>query len=240
MVVPPVHAWAAVPSPQLTVRVTLFTGPSSVRQVWVMVPVRSTHETANAPLGALRSATSWVTEAAGPERVLYGVTVSADLGDAGEVHRRRPGGHADRVAGEGGARGRVGERDDVRRGVGGRGPARADGEVVGGLGQRHGQVGHRAGLHRRLGLDGCRERGDRQGRDGGGGGQHRERTQQSCRHVFPPVETTQGEPPWRPARVEDVSGLVRQNPRNRTSGQYHPRPCLKDNAEHGLPYRSRM
>ena len=36
--------------------------------VWVMVPVRSTHETVKVPLGALRSGTSWVTEAAVPER----------------------------------------------------------------------------------------------------------------------------------------------------------------------------
>src|SRR6478735_2225646 len=76
MLVPAVHAWAAVPSPQLTVRVIWPTGPSSVSAVWVMVPVRSTHETVNVPLGALRSGTSWVTEAAAPARVLYGVTVS--------------------------------------------------------------------------------------------------------------------------------------------------------------------
>ena len=76
MVVPPFHATAAVPSPQLTVRLIWPTGPSSVSAVWVMVPLRSTQETVNVPFGALRSGTSCVIEAAGPERVLYGVTVS--------------------------------------------------------------------------------------------------------------------------------------------------------------------
>jgi hypothetical protein len=47
-------------------------------------------------------------------------------------------------------------------------------------------------------------------------------------------------PPWCPARVDDTTGLARQNPRNPTRGQYHPRPCLNDKAEQGLPYRSWM
>jgi len=44
MVVPVVHASAAVPSPQLTVRVIWPTGPSSVSAVWVMVPAGASEE----------------------------------------------------------------------------------------------------------------------------------------------------------------------------------------------------
>src|SRR5215217_5409786 len=75
MVVPFFHSSAAEPSPQETMRVTLLTGLSSVREVCVIVPVRSTHDVVYVPLGALRSTTSWVMEAAGPERWFIGVTV---------------------------------------------------------------------------------------------------------------------------------------------------------------------
>ena len=121
-----------MPSPQLTVRVIWPTGPSSVSEVWVMVPVRSTHEIVKVPFGALRSGTSWVIEAAGPERWFFGVTVSRTWVTPVRFTE------ADHVVTPtllppSGARGRVGERDDVRRGVGRRVPGGGTWKLSAGL-----------------------------------------------------------------------------------------------------------
>ena len=239
MVVPPVHAWAAVPSPQLTVRVILFTGPSSVSAVWVMVPVRSTHETVNTPLGALRSATSCVIEAAGPERVLYGVTVSRTWvtpvrstdADHAVTPTVLPARAAPVVAFVSATTYVVALVAAVQLAL--------TVKLSAGLVSVMARLVTGPGFTGGLAWTGAASAETVRAVTVAAAASIANGRSSRVVTCFLPWNA-RGRPPWRPARVEDASGLAGQNPRNRTSGQYHPRPCLNDNAEHGLPYRSRM
>src|SRR6478735_7785530 len=235
MLVPAVHAWAAVPSPQLTVRVIWPTGPSSVSAVWVMVPVRSTHETVNVPLGALRSGTSWVTEAAVPERVLYGVTVSriwvtpVRFTDADQLVTPTvlPARAAPVVALVSATTYVVALVAAVQLALTVKlsaGLASVTARLVTGPGFTGGLAWTGAANAETV----------RAVTVAAAASIANGRSSRVVTCVFLPWDDT-GRPPWRPVSVEDASGLARQNPRNRTSGQYHPRPYLNDNAEHGLP-----